>query len=102
MTINHAGYGTILAATTMLPFYAGGAVMALAFLVFVLVACDSEVTISGMRQHEPAGTAAAAPGDAVLRDALAHGWRVPVFGLAAWPTRLLLTALFPASAVKPR
>lgn len=104
-----AGYGLILTTiTAVLPFYMGAALMSLLFPVFVLVACDSHVmsvifeavnrTGTGITPNSQASSTArpATPPTPLNGAALADQirFRIPVFWMAAWPTQLLLNAVF--------
>ena len=100
----------------LLPFYAGAAVLAVLFPLFILVACDSDPTAvharqvqTGSQAHPGGGGAAAGlqPAAVVtvaaLKDRRAVDssqvivlqlGRLPIFYAARWPTEWLLAAAF--------
>jgi hypothetical protein len=93
-----AGYGFIMAATTLLPFYVGAAVLAVLYPLFVLIACDSNpvaVVQSAVATSMPKGSSVrdqsqlSAPAKSDM--AMAGLVRIPVFACALGPTNLLLS-----------
>lgn len=71
-------------ACVLLPYYTGAALVSLAFPLYVLLACDSDVDAAHNR---------AASGKPPQQQGCVGLGRLPVFKIALWPTQYALQRL---------